>query len=390
MVRERTRRVVGREARLDATPAAVRAVMPAVDRSDRAAASVAGNGARTRGSKQVMPETQPSIQHDTNDYVSVEDLDRAAVRVARSPLPTVFTLARDALRNGHRGTPAVWRAAALSRMRRRDATALAPLADARCGSWPDVLDHNDAEHETLDEALQRVVATPSDALLQALESDPEVSPGAWWNDMRRDPDRWQRSYADAMRRAWEGLEPLWRRSVTLLEREAERIDAAVDRGVPTTEIVAGVHTRAVLADGRLGLAPTAGPARRLQVAERAVILSPMIATGRGGILSTAGGCFVRTAYPLPDSWRAFDDQAPPAASLEGLLGRQRSRLLRRLDRPHAAGELSKAVELSPSATSYHLQVLETAGLISRERRGEKVIVGRTNRATVLLALYELP
>lgn len=338
----------------------------------------------------MMPEGQPAGPQATDDYVAIEDLDRAGVRVASSPLPTVFTLARDALRNGHRGTPAAWRAAALSRMRRRDAAALAPLADARCRSWPDALDHNDAPHETLDEALERVVATPSEVLLEALEGDPDVAPGSWWDGMRSDPARWQRSYADAMHRAWQGLEPLWRRSVTLLEREAERIDAAVDRGVPTTQIVADVHTRAVPADGRLRLAPTTGAPRRLQVGERGVILSPMIATGRGGIISTTGGWFVRTAYPMSDAWRAFDDQAPPAASLEGLLGRQRSRLLRRLERPHVAGELSQAVGLSPSATSYHLQLLETAGLIGRERRGENVIVWRTHRGTVLLALYELP
>jgi DNA-binding transcriptional ArsR family regulator len=338
----------------------------------------------------MLPDDQSSSPQGTDDYVPVDELDRASVRVASSPLPTVFTVTRDALRNGRRGTSAAWRAAAVGRLRRRDAAALAPVTDARCQSWPDALDHNEAPHETLDDALDRVLATPSEVLLHALEGDPDVTPGSWWDGMRRDPDRWQRSYADALHRAWLGLEPLWRRSATLLEREAERIDAAVDRGVPTTQIVSDVHTRAVLAGDRLRLAPTAGDPRRLQLGDRGVILSPMIAAGRGGIISTTGGWFVRTAYPLADAWSTVGGRPPGPASLEALLGPQRSRLLRRLERTYMAGELSQAVGLSPSGTSYHLRALEVAGLVARERQGEHVLVRRTHRGTVLLALYALP
>ena len=247
----------------------------------------------------MMSDGRLASPRATDDYVTVEDLDRVPVRIASSPLPTVFTLTRDALRNGRRGTPADWRAAALSRMRRRDVLALAPLADPRCSSWPDVLDHNDAPNETLGEALERVVAAPSDSLLEPLEGDPDVLPGTWWDETRRHPDRWQRSYAEALSRAWLGLEPLWRRSAGLIEREAERIEAAVDRGVPTSQIVVDVHTRASLDDAKVRLAPTANMQRRLAVSDRGVILSPMIATGRGGIISTTGGWFVGPPTPCP-------------------------------------------------------------------------------------------
>jgi DNA-binding transcriptional ArsR family regulator len=337
-----------------------------------------------------MSDRQGSGPQATDHFVTAADLDRVPPRVASSPLPTVFTLTRDALRNGRRGTPAAWRAAALARLRRRDAVTLAPVADARCHSWPDPLDHNEARHETFEQALERIAATPAETLLEPLEGDPDIVPGSWWDGLRRDPQRWQRSYVDALQRAWLGLGPLWRRSAGLVEREIDRIDAAVDRGVPTTQIIADVHTRAALAEDRLRLAPTAGESRRLQVRERGVILSPMIAAGRGGIIATTGGWFVRTAYPLSEAWRAFDDRAPEPASLEGLLGAQRSRVLRQLDRTYIAGELSQALGWSPSGMSYHLRALETAGLVTRERRGENVLVRRTHRGTVLLALYELP
>jgi DNA-binding transcriptional ArsR family regulator len=322
------------------------------------------------------------------DFASAAELDKASVRVARSPLPTVFTLTRDALQNGRRGTPPAWRVAVRSRLRQRDAATLAPLTDPKCRGWPGLLTANEASRETLDDALERVVATPGVELLDALESDPDVTPADLsWDPLRRDPDRWLRGYVDAIYRGWQGIEPLWRRSETLLEREADRIDAATDRGVPATQLITELGSRASLAEGQLRIAMALEP-RRLSVPERGVILSPMIAAGDAGILASPGDVLVRIAYSAPGAWRAFDDQAPPPASLEALLGVQRARLMRRLDRSHAAGELAAALGLPPSGLTFHLRSLEAAGLIVRERRGRHVIVQRSERGTVLLALYE--
>lgn len=324
------------------------------------------------------------------DYVEAAELDQVPVRVARSPLPTIFSLTRDALRDGRGDSPAGWRTAVLSDLRGADAETLAPLTDPRCAGWPDMLEESDAPNETLGEALERVAALSGDAFLEVLEGDPDsVVPGEWWDPVRRDPDRWLRSYVEAIARAGRSLDPLWRRSTALLERESERIEAAAERGVPTTQIVTKVHTRASLVGGRLQLVPTPATPRRLTVDDRGVILVPMLVDGQKGIIATPGGRFARTAYPLPEAWRVFDDQAPPPATLEALVGAHRSRLLRRLDLPHTAGELGAALSLSPSATTFHLRALEAAGLIARERRGRNVVVRRTQRGSQLLALYEL-
>lgn len=322
------------------------------------------------------------------DFLPAAELDRTSVRVARSPLPTVFTLTRDALQNGRRGTPPAWRVAARSRLRQRDAAALAPVTDPGCTGWPGLLEANEAPRETLDDALERVVATPGAELLQALHTDPDVTAADQsWDPLRRDPDRWLRDYVDAIYRGWRGIEPLWRRASTLLEREADRIEAATDRGVPATQLITEISSRASLAEGQLRIAMAVEP-RRLSVSERGLILSPMIAGGDSGILSSPGDALTRIVYSVPGAWRAFDDQAPPPASLEALLGVQRSRLMRRLDRSHAAGELATALGLPPSGLTFHLRALEAAGLILRERRGRHVIVRRTERGNVLLALYE--
>jgi DNA-binding transcriptional ArsR family regulator len=323
------------------------------------------------------------------DYVPVAELDEAPLRVAISPLPTVFTLTRDALQGGRKGTPQAWRSAALSRFRARDAAALAPLAHPKTTGWPGCLDDNEAPRETIDEALQRVADIRGAELLEALETDPDVTPTPAWNPVRGNPERWLRAYVDAIARGWRSLEPLWRRSSALLEREADRIDAASARGVPATQLITELNPRATVAGGELRLVAGSEP-RRLGIGPRGVTVAPMIVGGEGGILSSPEERFARMAYPLHAAWRAFDDQAPPPASLHALLGEQRTALLRRLDRAETAGGLAVALGLAPSAITFHLRALESAGLVARERRGRHVIVERTSRGTRLLALYRVP
>jgi DNA-binding transcriptional ArsR family regulator len=42
----------------------------------------------------------------------------------------------------------------------------------------------------------------------------------------------------------------------------------------------------------------------------------------------------------------------------------------------------------PSGVTHHVRALESAGLITRERRGSNVLVHRSARGTALLGLYE--
>jgi DNA-binding transcriptional ArsR family regulator len=99
------------------------------------------------------------------------------------------------------------------------------------------------------------------------------------------------------------------------------------------------------------------------------------------------GELTHVVYPVCDAWRLLDETAPPPAALDALIGTQRSRILRFLDRPATAGRLAEALLAVPSAASHHLAILERAGLVARERQGRRVLVHRTARGTDLLALY---
>jgi DNA-binding transcriptional ArsR family regulator len=313
------------------------------------------------------------------------DLDEAPMRVVLSPMPTMFALTRDAVQQGRLGTPANWRKAVVAQLRARHAEALAPLADRLTTGWPSFLDDPGTPRETVDEALQRLAATASQTLIDALEQDRDVTPSSAWDPVRRDPDRWLRAYVEAMHQACHALAPLWRRSLGLLQREEERLNAAIDRGVPRSQVINELILRATLVDDALLVAPSAQP-RRLSVDRTGVIVSPMIA-GSASTIASPGECFVRFAYPVHEVWRAFDDKGPPAASLEALVGKPRAAFLRRLDRPLTAGALAEISHLAPAAVTYHVQALEAAGLVARQRRGRNVIVHRTSRGTGLLALY---
>jgi DNA-binding transcriptional ArsR family regulator len=77
----------------------------------------------------------------------------------------------------------------------------------------------------------------------------------------------------------------------------------------------------------------------------------------------------------------------PPPALEALLGRPRATIVCMLDRPLTAGELAERLGQVPSGITHHLTVLESAGLVARQRDGQSVLVRRTARGAGLLALY---
>jgi DNA-binding MarR family transcriptional regulator len=76
------------------------------------------------------------------------------------------------------------------------------------------------------------------------------------------------------------------------------------------------------------------------------------------------------------------------ATLEALVGPQRARLLRALERPQSVGELARTLIAVPSAATHQVTALEAAGLVVRRRNGQRVIVHRTVRGARLVELYE--
>jgi len=120
-----------------------------------------------------------------------------------------------------------------------------------------------------------------------------------------------------------------------------------------------------------------------------ILLHPLLApVSASGWTDDYADVCLAVRYSLPLTWRAFEGEQPPSASLEALVGPQRAKILLRLDRAATAGELAEMLYAGPSLASHHLRVLEAAGLITRAREGRKVSVRRTARGTELVALYE--
>lgn len=300
---------------------------------------------------------------------------RPAVELGR--YPSAVTLIVDALAGGPFGTPAPWRRAATSRLDARDLGVLEPFARSRPDELPSclcVLTHRTRSgHACLDEDVERIASMPPDQLLRQVPNTPA------WEPVMRDPKRWLHRFAHAMRRACHGIQGPWDRAAGMLDREAERVEAAIAGGTERELLATRLPNAVVECDA---IVPEGA-----DVADRLAIVLLLGGAGSSHARSVDGR-ITHVVYPVTDAWRIVDEDAAPPAALEALLGEQRARLLRVLDRPTTAGRLAEVLHAVPSAATHHLAILEKAGLVERERDGRRVLVHRTRRGTELLALYD--
>ena len=323
--------------------------------------------------------------------LSLSALRATPITPVISPLPTAVALIGDALSDRERpGAPAQVRRALRAQLRARDVAALLPLrAGARLdgsGGRPNEIVPATAG-ASIDEALDAVLAVDADVLAAGFDAAAAAGhPTAPWRAVAREPARWLRAYADALRRAWVALEPYWTRSAGLLDREVERVSVAIAHGAGA-ELIAQVFPYAAVSGDDL-LLPSHSAASGRTRAGAALVLHPLLAPpSASGWTDDYGDACLGVRYSLPGAWRAFEGEPPPAASLEALIGRQRAMLLYRLDRPATPGELARMLHAVPSMASHHLRILEAAGLVTRTREGRQVRVRRTARGTELVALY---
>ena len=322
----------------------------------------------------------------------LHELETVAITPVISPLPTAVALIADALSDRDRsGTPAQLRGAVVAQLRARDVAALLPF---RAGGQPSGADGRPNEvvpasaGATLEEELEAILAVEPDELSRSIGLAAQAGhPVGPWRLVAREPARWLRSYAEALRRAWVALEPFWTRSAGLLDREVERVSVALAHGAGP-QLIAQLYPYGSVVAGELCLPSHSSEPGRVGVGT-ALLLHPLVApiVSSGWTDDYADVCLA-VRYSLPSAWRAFDGEHPPPASLEALVGPQRARILRSLDRPATAGALAEMLHAVPSMASHHLRALETAGLVTRTREGRRVRVRRTARGTELLSLYE--
>jgi DNA-binding transcriptional ArsR family regulator len=294
-----------------------------------------------------------------------------------SELPSALMLLVEALGGRRFGAPLALRRAVLSELESRDIAVLGPFVASQSQALPGCILLRRARAGTapLDDDLELIAATPADVLASQLDPDGP------WRAVARNPGPWLRAFVRAARRACAGLRGRWGSAVGLLDREAERVGVAAVRGTER-ELISTLVPQAMW---RLqGPAPCgAGPTRRLGMV-------PLLAGRHSTHVRFIDGELSHIAYPVSDAWRLLDGGAHPPAALEALLGAQRARILRDLDRPMMAGRIAESLLVVASAASHHLAILERAGLVDRERQGRHVLVQRTARGSEILALYERP
>jgi hypothetical protein len=316
-----------------------------------------------------------------------------------SPLAAVRRVAVETLEG--RSTLDPWRSGMRASLRPVDARVLAPMLTLKLGRWtliPDCLSPPPSFGMSFDDELDRVAETAPDTLrsdLAAIAPDGDELRG--WSAALRDPARWLTAYVIAMRRGWAGICGLWNRALPLFDRELERVGTASVRGA-VPELLATLQPDWPVDDTGWWLPPTT--MARLHIPTDGLVLVPLLPGPKARGLWEAGGGDVVThvGYPLPGGHRLFNRPAGNGhhngngngngSSLDALIGEQRARILRRLDRPASAGALAETIVATPSAATHHIDALERAGLANRERRGRRVMVRRTARGTALLGLYE--
>lgn len=318
--------------------------------------------------------------------LDLAELERRPIRVEISPAPTLFALAADTV-GANRGAPPTWLKRVRAELDRGDLAALSPLAVRPGGFIPaSVMPRRAATVEALAAELDRIAELPAEVVLDDISFACGDSPDGPWGVVARDPSRWLPRYANALRRAWKGVADQWAAAADLFDREISRVGSASVRGA-IGELVAGLHPRARVADGAWMLPDP--KLRDLHLPENGLTLIPIL----GGPESAGAGLHEDgtldwIAHPLTDAWRDPRDRERRAAALDSLVGQQRARLLRELERPRTIGRLAETLVAVPSAATHHVSAMEAAGLVVRERQGRSVIVHRTERGTRLVGLYD--
>lgn len=324
--------------------------------------------------------------------LALHDLRATAIAPIVAPLPTAVALIGGALSDPARtGTLPQVRRSLMAQLRARDIAALLPFRpaarrDGAEGRPNEVVPATAGA--SIEEELESVVAIDPEALARNIERAADAGhPAGPWRPVARDPARWLRSYAQALRRAWVVIEPFWTRSAGLLDREIERVSVALAYGAGP-ELITQIYPYSSVAGDELLLPSHSGESGRVRVGA-SLVLQPLLApAAASGWTDDYADVCLAVRYALPSGWRAFEGDHPPPASLAALVGPQRARILHRLDEPATAGELAAMLHAVPSMASHHLRALEAAGLITRTREGRTVRVRRSARGTELVALYD--
>ncbi len=304
-------------------------------------------------------------------------------------MPTLVEAVRDVVTDRPPAVLTRWQRRGLRRaLRRKDARALSAFrpTEAPSQGGPNPLMHASAG-ASLNEELEQLAATDPDALGLAVEQATRAGrPTEPWRVVHRDPAGWLEDYVAALRPVWREVEPLWVSASSWLDREVERLQAAVARKAGS-EVVKQVEMPGRIEASDLALPSHTQDSGRLRAGGSLQLIPLVAAYPAGGWGDDYGDVILSLRYTVPLQVREHNPGAR-SDSLEALLGRPRAAILQALTTPKHPGQLAEQLFFAPSAVTHHLGALEAADLVTRERQGRHSVVRRTARATALLALYD--
>ncbi|WP_126644015.1 ArsR/SmtB family transcription factor [Embleya hyalina] len=324
-------------------------------------------------------------------------MERLHVRVHRHPGATLFPLLQDVF--GHRvhGVPARWRDVVRRALPAGAAAVVGPLLASRPGWIPDrlALVHDLDVHDVT--TLEEELASADPALLAeevATYHAAGIPPA--WRPLLDDPAGFVTAYRCLVAAAWAAFAPLWRDADALMGRETERIGlAAVTGGLDGLLAGLGGHIR--YEENILKL-PHPCPGHLGELGSRPLVLMPLASGYTAGMYGADRTDALWIAYAVPGLGRITGHPGRPGhggpkAGGDGLslvLGPVRAEILRSLPRTPTVGELAHHLQVGVSTATYHCQHLEAAGLLRRERHGQRVRLLPTDRGTALTHLLAAP
>ncbi|GAA1678625.1 hypothetical protein GCM10009733_089370 [Nonomuraea maheshkhaliensis] len=306
--------------------------------------------------------------------------------ISISPHLTAVAMISDALAGRHRGLPDLWRQALRSRVGRPGHQAVRSLAAPGYSVVPDCIVPSTPAAGDVPVQASALRELPPERLIADLEQAFHGGPlPVHWRFAAEQPAAWLHGYAGALSEVWNTVEPLWRRARPLLDREVNRVGLAAVRG-GVEPLLGSLNHR--IAYGERGLLISDVESSRFDLGNRKIVLVPMLAGKDAVIVSLDHEEAVWIAYPVPGAeslWRR--PAAPSRDELSALMGPVRADLLCKIARPMTMSMLAVDLQVAPSSITYHCDRLRAARLITRERRGREVWVGRTRRAEELLELF---
>ena len=239
--------------------------------------------------------------------------------------------------------------------------------------------------DTIDDALERVRATPAKQVVRELnlfESQHGGTLPAPAEPLRQHPRREVPRLVKTMAAYWRrAVEPHWPRILALLSADLRYRATRLTEGGP----------EALFDD----LHPTisfSGDWLRIDMPwDRDVELE-----GRGLLLIPSAFSWQRPSVIMLDPWQPtliypargvalmWEEERAVAPELGALIGATRARILTALDAPQSTTELARHLGLTPGGISQHLSVLAKAGLATSRRERRVVLYARTARGDGLI------